>query len=211
MIVAIGRELGAGGREIGERVAAALGSELLDNQIVDLVAARIGAPTAYVQERDEHVEGFADRLFRLITAAYPESLGTTDMPDWSEERLVKLTATIIEERSTQASLVVMGRGAPMLLKDRSDALRVFVTAPLAARVKRLQERLDYSKETAEREIRKSDQHRSAYMQQYYRTQWQDPHNYDLVLNTARIGVAGAAELIARCAQRLQRPANGQNV
>ena len=73
MIVAIARELGAGGRAVGEAVASALSVELLDNQIVDLVAQRLGAPESYVAERDEQVESFAERLLRGITAAYPES------------------------------------------------------------------------------------------------------------------------------------------
>src|SRR5579872_6701080 len=83
MIVAFARELGAGGREIGERVAQALHAELLDNQIVDLVAARLGAPASYVQAHDEHVEGFVERLFRVITSAYPEAYAGEGLPDWS--------------------------------------------------------------------------------------------------------------------------------
>jgi len=112
MIVAFARELGAGGREIGEHVAHALQAELLDNEIVDLVAARLGAPAAYVQAHDEHVESFVERLFRIITAAYPEAYAAQGLPDWSEERLVHLTASIIQEHARTQSLVVIGRGAP---------------------------------------------------------------------------------------------------
>src|ERR1700687_5788562 len=137
MIVAISRELGAGGRAVGEAVAGALGVELLDNQIVNMVAARIGAPESYVAARDEQVESFVDRLLRGITAAYPEAQSAQGLPDWSEARLVQLTSTIIKERAASESLVVIGRGAPFLLKDRSDVLRVLVTAPTAVRAARV--------------------------------------------------------------------------
>ncbi len=195
MIVAIGRELGAGGRGVGDRVAQMLDAELLDNQIIDLVAARIGAPAAYVQARDENVESFVDRLFRIITSAYPEAYAAEGLPDWSEERMVQLTGSIIQEHATGKPLVVIGRGAPLLLRDRPDALRVFITAPPAARVARLRERTGCSADDAAREIKKSDQHRLAYMQQYYGVHWRDPSLYDLIVNTEHLSVDAAAKLI----------------
>jgi cytidylate kinase len=203
MIVAIGRELGAGGAEIGERVAHQLGAEFLDQQIVDLVAARLGAPASYVAARDEHVEGFVDRLFRVISAAYPEAYAAGDVPDWSEERLVELTASIIREHAGAHPLVVIGRGAPMLLRDRRDAVRAFVTAPVAVRVKRLQARMGCSADEAAREIKKSDQHRLAYMQQYYHADWRDPRLYDIVVNTEYLPTDAAADLIVAAARRFE--------
>ncbi|HKW44656.1 MAG TPA: cytidylate kinase-like family protein [Candidatus Eremiobacteraceae bacterium] len=200
MIVAIGRELGAGGRDVGERVAAALHAELLDNQIVDLVAAKIGAPASFVRARDENVEGFVDRLFRVITAAYPEAYGPDGLPDWSEERLVQLTASIIEEHAHREPLVVIGRGAPVLLKERRDVFRVFVAASVEGRVARICRRTGATHDEALRDIKKSDQHRAAYMQTYYHADWRDPGNYDLVVNTDRLGVELAAEMISNAAR-----------
>jgi CMP/dCMP kinase len=201
MIVAIGRELGAGGREIGERVARALEAELLDKQITDLVAARIGAPAAYVAARDEQVETFVDRLFRVITSAYPEAYAAEGLPDWSEERMVQLTASIIQEHAVAATLVVIGRGAPMLLRDRPDALRVFVTAPAAVRMQRVRERTGCTADDAAKEIKKSDQDRFAYMQQYYSVNWRDPSLYDIVVNTEHMDTNTAAQLIVEAARR----------
>jgi hypothetical protein len=200
VIIAIGRELGSGGRDVGERVAAAMHAELLDNQIVDLVAARIGAPASFVRARDENVEGFVDRLFRVITAAYPEAYGPDGLPDWSEERMVQLTASIIEEHARRESLVVIGRGAPVLLKDRRDVFRVFVAGSIDGRVARLCRRTGVARDDALREIKKSDQHRAAYMQTYYHADWRDPGHYDLFVNTDRLGVEVAADIITHAAR-----------
>ncbi|MDQ2816766.1 MAG: cytidylate kinase-like family protein [Candidatus Eremiobacteraeota bacterium] len=202
MIVAMARELGAGGRELGERLAVALDAELLDNQIVDLVAARMGAPASYVAARDENVEGFVDRLFRAITAADPEAYAAAQMPDWSEERLVALTAGIIAERAAERSLVVIGRGAPSLLAGRPDVLRIFVSAPYESRCDKVARRLGCSAAEAARRIKESDRHRAAYVWQYYDAAWQDPHSYDLVLNTARLGIDLAVKLTAQAARQL---------
>ncbi len=195
MIVAIGRELGAGGRDVGERLAVAMRAELLDNQIVDLVAARIGAPAAFVQARDENVESFVDRLFRVITAAYPESYGPDGLPDWSEERLVQLTETIIKERAHGEPLVVIGRGAPALLRDRRDVFRIFVAASHEGRIARLLRRGVASREEAMRDIKRSDAHRAAYMQTHYHVEWRDAANYDLIVNTDRLGIDAAADAV----------------
>ena len=204
MIVAIGRELGAGGHAVGEAVASALSVELLDNQIVDLVAQRLGAPEAYVAERDEHVESFAERLLRGITAAYPESQAGRSIPDWSEGHLVQLTGSIIKERAANESLVVIGRGAPVLLKDRADVVRVFVTAPVETRVARVAERLGISRDEALKELRKSDQHRAAYYKEHYGVaDWRDARHYDLVVDTGRFGIDGAARLVIEAVSQLR--------
>jgi len=209
MIVAIARELGAGGRAVGEAVASALSVELLDNQIVDLVAQRLGAPESYVAERDEHVESFAERLLRGITAAYPESQAARGVPDWSEAHLVQLTGSIIKERAASESLVVIGRGAPILLKDRADVVRVFVTAPVEVRVARIVERLGVSREEALKELRKSDQHRAAYYKEHYgAADWRDAHHYDLVVDTGRFGIDGAARLVLDAVNVLAARATG---
>ncbi|MBV8082070.1 MAG: cytidylate kinase-like family protein [Candidatus Eremiobacteraeota bacterium] len=201
MIVAIARELGAGGLAVGEAVAKELGIPLLDKEIVDLVAQRIGAPEAYVAQRDEQVESFTDRVLRGITAAYPESLSARGVPDWSEDNLVKLTETIIKERAASESLVVIGRGAPMLLKDRADVVRVFVTAPQDHRVARIVDRFRLSQEDALKELKRSDQHRAQYYKEHYAVvDWRDPRHYDIVVNTARFGTGGAAELIVAAAR-----------
>ncbi|HLN46994.1 MAG TPA: cytidylate kinase-like family protein [Magnetospirillaceae bacterium] len=206
MIIAIARELGAGGRGVGEAVATALDIPLLDNEIVNLVAERIGAPEAYVAQRDEQVESFTERVLRGITAAYPESLSSQELPDWSEERLVQLTETIIKERAASESLVVVGRGAPMLLKDRLDVVRVFVSAPQAERAARIAARMGLSADDALKEMRKSDQHRAAYFKEHYNvTDWRDPRHYDLVVNTARLGIEGAARLVVEAARGSLRP------
>jgi len=204
VIVAIGRELGAGGREVGERIAGLIGAELLDNQIVDMVAHKIGAPAAYVAAHDEQLESFADRLFRAITAAQPEAYAAGDeVPDWSEDRLFALTGDIIRERARERSLVVIGRGAPVLLKDFPGVLRLFVVAEDEARVKRLELRLGCTREAAIKQMKASDQRRAAYMKQHFGVDWRDPHGYDLVVNSGALGIEGAARVAAECLKPLE--------
>lgn len=198
MIVAIARELGAGGREVGERIAASMGAELLDDQIVDLVAQKIGAPASYVAAKDEAVESFAERLFRTITQAQPEAYAAKEVPDWSEDRLFSLTSDLIREHARDRSIVVIGRGAPILLKEFRGVLRLFVIAPLDARIARLSERLGCSRDEAHRQIKASDQRRAAYFKQYFGVDWRDPHLYDLVVNTETLGVEQAARIAVEC-------------
>ena len=195
VIYALGRELGSGGREIGERVARLVGAQLLDKEIVDLVAARIGAPAHYVEARDEAVEGFVDRLFRVITSASPEAYSEAEVLDWSEERLAELTAAIIREHAFGEPLVVIGRGAPVLLRDRDDVFRVFVTASMETRVERLMRRLGKKRDEALRDCKASDSHRGAYMLHHYKVDWRDARLYDLVVNTDRLDFDDAAQII----------------
>lgn len=90
----------------------------------------------------------------------------------------------------------------MLLRDRRDAVRAFITAPLDVRVTRVQARTGCSADDAAREVKKSDQQRLAYMQQYYHADWRDPRLYDIVVNTEHLTPEVAADLIIGAARRL---------
>ena len=72
MLITISRQFGAGGSEVAKRVAAALGWRVVDNELVEQVAARAGLPPERVAEREERVSTFVERLARTLAAASPE-------------------------------------------------------------------------------------------------------------------------------------------
>src|ERR671917_857355 len=141
-VITISRMFGAGGSEIAELVASALGWTLLDDDVVDAVAARLGVAPAEVKAREERVPSLAERLVDTLSLASPELAPATaaSLPP-TEAQLVEVTHHVIEEVVQAGPAVMVGRGAQCVLAERDDALHVFCHAAHAALVRRTVERL----------------------------------------------------------------------
>jgi len=102
---------------------------------------------------------------------------------------------VIREAAAHGRAVLVGRGAQALLAQRPDALHVYVIAPRDFRIKLAIERLGVDPAKAEKLLDETDRQRDQYVKANYGRHRQDPLNYDMVLNTGRLGLEGAADLI----------------
>lgn len=204
MIITISREIGAGGGEVARRVAETLGWRVVDNELIDQIAARSGLSPAEVAEREERAPGFLERLIRMLTRAAPEILSAPpdEDPEREEAELVKITESVVAEVAREGRVVLVGRAAPAVLKEDRDGLHVKIVAPRSDRVAAVAQRLAVPKETAEKEVARSDANRARYHQQYYHRDWNDAAQYHLVLNTAWLGVDSAVATVVERAQSL---------
>jgi cytidylate kinase len=206
MVITISREYGAGGSEVARRVAATLGWSVIDNELVEEVAARAGVSPEQVAERDERVPGFVERLARTLALASPELVpipvagGTLE--EVSERSLVRITERVVTEAAAQGRVVLVGRAAPAVLGRQEGALHVKLVAPKLVRLQMAIERLGVDPGVAERVLDDTDRQRERYHREYYGRDWGDAHNYDMVLNTARLGFEGAAAVITGRARAL---------
>jgi cytidylate kinase len=206
MLITISRQYGAGGSEVAARVASRLGWRVVDNELVERVAARAGLTPEDVAQREERVSTFIERLARTVVAATPELVvppeagGTA--PSLSEADLVRLTERVVEEAAAEGRVVLVGRAAPAVLARERDAIHVKVVAPRDWRVSAVAKRLGVAGEEAARLTDETDKNRARYHRQHYQRDWSDPANYHLVLNTAALGLDGAAEVVVGRARAL---------
>jgi cytidylate kinase len=110
----------------------------------------------------------------------------------------------VEEIARLGGAVILGRGAHLIL-PAGQALRVFVVAPLAARVAAVAARHGVAEHEAERRIRETEAERRAFLRRYFHADLGDPSSYDLILNTGQLGVAGAADAVVACLARAPLP------
>ncbi|HJU64555.1 MAG TPA: cytidylate kinase-like family protein [Gemmatimonadaceae bacterium] len=201
-LITISRMYGSGGSEVAERVARALGWQLLDNAFVDAVAARLGVSPAEVQAREERVPTLVQRLADTLALASPEMLApATEAPlPPSEERMIEVTTRIINEAVMSGHAVLVGRGAQSVLATRSDVLHVFCYAPRSALVARAARRLGVPMKEAERVVDDTNRQRDQYVRKYWKRSWLAHENYHLCLNTEWFGVDGTSELVAQVAR-----------
>jgi cytidylate kinase len=204
MIITLTREIGAGGSAAATRVAEALRWKVVDNELVDQIAARSGLSPAEVAEREERAPGFVERLFRMLTKAAPEIFPapSDSVPELEEAKLVKVTETVVSDMAREGRVVLVGRAAPAVLRQERDALHFKLVAPKPYRIAQVaaRERIDSSR--AAEIVKEADENRSRYHQQHYGRDWNDASNYHLVLNTGALGLDTAVELMVGQAIRV---------
>ena len=102
---------------------------------------------------------------------------------------------MIHEVAESGNVVIVGRGAGFVLRDRPGTFRVFLRAPDAVRVKTLMARYGFTETEARRKMHETDSNRAAYIKQLYGHDWCDVDEYDMILNTGRISYETAAQMI----------------
>ncbi len=197
MIVTVSRQFGAGGAEVARQVAQRLGWSLVDNQLIDQVAARAGMAREEVAEREERAPGFVERLARTLATSMPEFVAPEGgtLPDLTEERLKDVTDTVVAELAAAGNVVMVGRATAAVLASHPDALHVKIVAPPPYRIAQVMQRHGLDAKHAEKLIHDTDANRSRYHKQHYQRDWSDAANYHMVLNTGALGIEGAVAVI----------------
>lgn len=203
-IVTVSRLYGSGGSEVAARVAKDLGWSLLDNSVVDSVAARLGITSAEVAAREERVPSLVERLVDTMALSSQEWLtplsATKRTP--TDEQLLEVTRHIVEEAIARGPLVIVGRGAQSMLAERTDALHAFCYAPRPALIARSMARDGLSEEAAAKLVDETNAQREQWVRKHWNRDWREHSNYHLSVNTEWLGIAGAADIITSTAKRM---------
>jgi CMP/dCMP kinase len=201
-VVTISRQFGAGGSTVAAIVAAELGAQVVDKALIDEVARRLDISPREVEAEDERPRALLERLVRSFSTLEP-AMGTGWQPPYSDplfdprKAVVELTEQVIRDVAAGGNVVIVGRGAGFCLRDQPGVFRVFLRAPGEVRVKTLIGRLGLGEGDVRRKMHETDANRAAYIHQLYKRDWCDPDEYDLIINTARLGYQAAAEVILR--------------
>lgn len=195
--VTISRQFGCAGSEVARRVADALGWRLVDSAFIDGIAGALHATPAVAEAVDEHVPTLAERIADAFALGagevVPASLGTPMPP--SERRVADVTRHVIDEAVARGPVVIVGRGAQSYLAWRNDVLHVLCVAPHDALVQRVMARDGLPRGEADRLVRERNREREQYVARHFDRAWLAPDNYHAVLNTAWLGVEGAAATV----------------
>ena len=202
-VITISRMYGSGGSEVAERVAQALGWALFDNAMIDAVAERSGLTVAEVSAQDERVPSMVERVAAALSLASPEMMPPVPSGpmETTEERIVAVTRRVIEEAVQIGPAVFVGRGAQCLLAERSDALHVFCFAPRSALRAYAMEKFKIGMAEADRRIADMNKQREHYVKRHWNRNWLAHENYHLCVNTAWLGLDGAADLVLEAARK----------
>jgi cytidylate kinase len=201
-VLTVSRLYGSGGSEVAAIVAKELGWSLLDNAVVDAVAARMGLSVAEVRDREERVPSLVERLTSAMAMGSQEWMSPiAEAKRPTDEQLIEVTRRIIEEAISRGPLVVVGRGTQEMLAERDDTLHVFCYAARKALIARTMKREGVSAVEAARLVDNINRERDQWVRLHWERDRRAHENYDLSVNTERLGIDGAADLIVIAAQK----------
>lgn len=193
-IITIEREYGCGGGEIAQLLAKQLGWKLFDQLLTEEIARLAECPKAVVEVREERTDPLYYRLFKsFLRGSYEGSINAHKLKLVDSESILRFTQRVVEHAAKRGNSVIVGRGSQHFLKNRTDALRIFLYAPREDKVRRLLARGKNEKE-AQQLVDTVDQERADFIQKYFNVEWPDRAIYHSMINTA-IGDEGVIRMI----------------
>lgn len=195
-IINIGRQFGSGGRLVAAEIGRILGIPVYDNELITKAAEESGFSKDVFAGKDEKRSLFSFSSFF--------SSGRYSMSDnyLSDNELFKLQGNVIRKLADESPCIFIGRCSDYILRDRTDCLDVFVCAPLEHRIKLVAERERLSAEDAEDLIIRKDRTRKTYYDYFTFGDWGVASNYDLCIDSSKLGVEGTARFIIDFQEKL---------
>lgn len=190
-VISISREFGSGGREIGFRLAQRLGIPFYDKELIALAAEDSNISEELFRANDEIITQ-KERNEHIYQSLDPFST-TYEIP--VSDQLFIIQSRIIRQLANQGPCVIIGRCSDVIVED---AFHVFICCSLKKRVERLLALEKYSNidvKKMESRIRSIDEKRRDYYQYYSGNEWGKPKNYDLCLNSGRLGIDRCVNII----------------
>ena len=190
-IITINREYGAGGHSIGEVVAQELGIKLYDRDIIRETARETNLDYAQIADQEEEISR-AESIMRYITPISYEH----------KDYYYEVQKKVILDIARKGPCVIIGRCADAILKDAGfDALHVFLYADTAHRIKWVSRHIGSTSEAeALKYLHKQERARKAYYEVYAERAFGEKHNYDLLLDSGKLGYDTCAKLIIALAK-----------
>jgi len=222
-VITISRQVGSGGDEIANRLCQVLGYQQFDKRLIAQAAAESGLSEQEMSsmrledfsDDNRKVSNFVDRLFR-------RDIGVVQARVWkdpaaggpayeevrlSEEAVVALVEHAIRSAYKAGDCVIVGRAGQVVLRDKANVIHIRIEAPGEDRIQRVKEQFRHSRQAfhADIEIRRDaqdwmngrDEASADYLRRFYDVKWDDPLMYHLVINTGKVGIEQAVEIITR--------------
>lgn len=194
-VITVARGFGSGGKAIGAQLAKELGIPCYERQLIDMASEYSGINKQLFAEVDEKLRG-SYAMKHLMKIPYTYVVEPSDKEFTSDINLFNIQSEIIRELAKTESFVVIGKCADYILRDVPNVLSIYVEAPEKDCISTVMDRMQVSESRAKELIHKTDKYRSDYYKYYTRGKnWKDPVNYDLTLNSSKVGWDNCVELI----------------
>ena len=213
-IITVEREYGAGGSIVAAELARRRGWQLLDQQLTCEIAKIAAVEESAVASREEKCDPLLHRLAKVFwRGSYERSLPIGDDKLFDADELVELAHRVINKKAEEGNCVIVGRGAPYILRTRPDVFHVFVYGSREKKIQRLI-KLKMREKDAVEMVDTIDKERSAFVRKYFDAEWPCRRLYHLMLNSDN-GLEHVTDTVMATMESLERSGNmrppGQDV
>ena len=202
-IITIEREYGSGGSVVGKHVAERLGIPFYNHEILEMASERLGVPVAKLEGAEESSP--KSFLYALLMNSNPARTMEDNIP--VSDKLYITETQIIQELAEQGSCIIVGRCANWILRDNPYRFSTFMYAPRAFRLKYAQQTYNISDKDVDTLLPRIDNRREKFYNINTGGNWHDKGNYAMCLNTALLGIEGAASIIVSAVAHYPEPEN----
>ena len=193
IIINVGRQVGAGGQEIGRMLAQDFEAKFYDRELLNLAAKESGFSEKFFKQSDEK-QGFLRGLFNVQAPHF--SLGSLYGSNFSQEGLFQFQSDAIRKAASEGSCVFLGRCADYVLRDFENVVNVFITASIDFRVELVSKVKELDAEHALKLIEHVEHRRAEYYNYYTGKKWGAAESYDLCIDASLLGLEETEKLIA---------------
>ncbi|MBI4776610.1 MAG: cytidylate kinase-like family protein [Deltaproteobacteria bacterium] len=197
-VITISRQFGAGGRDLGERLAKRIGYRLVDEDMLEQVASKAKVSPegvlSFEKSGGSKLMKFLDSLIskKFIDRVLSEERGYIDA-----DRYVGVVREVILELHKQGDVIILGRGGQYILQNQPNTLHVLLVADRKHREQFLIEKYRVTERVAAQAIAREDRQRTLFLNCFSTENHDAPLLYDLVINTGRLGMSKTEELIVK--------------
>lgn len=176
--VPIGRQFGSGGHDIGKILAEKLGYDFYDAEIIQMTAGTTGYTPEFIKKNEEIMTN--SLIYDLVNQMYLNA----DMQDEApKDKIFEAECQVVRDLAKKGNCVIVGRCADYVLRNSGNCLKVFFSAPLVSRIRRVAQRQNISEGEAKATVQKNEKLRADNYRYYTRRMWGAAGNFDLSLNT----------------------------
>lgn len=224
-IVTLSGQIGTNARAVGRLTAERLGIDYVDQEILVEAARDLGVPMESIVTHDERTESLGERLAHMLRhflersaaagAADPMLGGAggldvmlsrsyaeaaADDEDVSDDEYIQALANIVQDIADHDTVLIIGRGSQVVLRDHPNATHVLLVGPEELRVANFAKRESISTEDAEKALRSLEKGRVSFHEKFFKINVNDPAHYHLTLNVGRLTQDQMASIIVGTAQ-----------
>ena len=193
MIINVGRQVGAGGQEIGRMLAQDFNAKFYDRELLNLAAKESGFSEKFFKQNDEK-KGFIRGLFNVQS---PHLTGSSMYgSNFSQESLFQFQSDAIRKAAEEGSCVFLGRCADYILRDFENVVNIFITASMDFRVGIVSKVKELDADHARKLIEQVESRRAQYYNYYTGKKWGAAESYDFCIDASILGLEETEKLIA---------------
>ncbi len=208
-VITVSRQYGAGGFRVARALTEALGFRLVDREVVEEAAKRIGLEPDVARARDERAPALVEEIGMALAGTGPWVGGPPaymPAPSVDDRSLANAVRTVIGSLGDAGGYVILGRGGQAILKDHPSTCHVSLVGDVRDRVRRIMEWQGVDEQEALARCQRVDADRAGYVRRFFGVDIRDPLLYDCVLNTSRLSLEAAVDVaIAVVKQKLALP------